>query len=211
MQKRQENLNMIRKQSPGRLLLLLALLWFAPVSAEIYKQIDRNGIVSYSDRKPRSGSYKIMNFKCSTCTWRSSVNWDNVRLDVNSFTREILDACDRYAVDESLVRAVIHAESSFRKQAVSDMGAQGLMQLMPDTARRYGVSRPFEPRQNIDAGVRYLRELLDRFGGDYRLASAAYNAGPGAVSRHGGVPPYTETRNFVQRVSTLQKRYSRAL
>ena len=85
------------------------------------------------------------------------------------------------------------------------------MQLMPEIARRYGVSKPFEPSQNIDAGVRYLREMLDRFNGDYRLASAAYNAGPGAVNRHGGVPPYAETRNFVQRVQMLQKRYSRAL
>lgn len=191
--------------------LLFALIWLSPLSAEIYKQIDENGIISYSDRRPKTGSFKVMHFKCSTCAWRSSVSWDSVRLDVNSFTREILDACDRYAVDESLVRAVIHAESSFRKRALSDMGAQGLMQLMPETARRYGVSKPFEPSQNIDAGVRYLREMLDRFNGDYRLASAAYNAGPGAVNRHGGVPPYAETRNFVQRVQMLQKRYSRAL
>lgn len=202
---------MNRKQPTKSVVLILLLIWLCPVSAEIYKQIDNNGIISYSDRKPKSGNYKVLHFKCNTCSWRSSVNWNNVRLDVNSFTREILDACERWVVEESLVRAVIHAESSFRERALSDMGAQGLMQLMPDTARRYGVSRPFEPRQNIDAGVRYLRELLDRFNGDYRLASAAYNAGPGAVSRHGGVPPYTETRNFVQRVQTLQKRYSRAL
>jgi soluble lytic murein transglycosylase-like protein len=195
----------------NKLVYLLALLWLSPLSAEIYKQVDSNGIISYSDRRPKSGNYKVMHFKCNTCGWRSNVNWENVRLDINSFTREILDACERWAVEESLVRAVIHAESSFRKQALSDMGAQGLMQLMPETARRFGVSRPFEPRQNIDAGVRYLRELLDRFDGDYRLASAAYNAGPGAVSRHGGVPPYNETQNFVQRVKILERRYSRAL
>ena len=186
-------------------------MWLSPLSAEIYKQIDKNGIISYSDRRPTSGSFKILHFKCSTCSWRSNLNWDNVRLDINSYTKEILDACDRYAVDESFVRAVIHAESSFRKTALSDMGAQGLMQLMPETARRFGVSRPFDPGQNIDAGVHYLRELLDRFGSNYRLASAAYNAGPGAVTRFAGVPPYRETRDFVDRVQTLQKRYFRAL
>jgi len=188
-----------------------AVLVAMPAVAEIYKSVDSNGIVTYSDRKPNAGRYTVLHFKCSTCGWKRRVDWSTVRLNVDDFTREILDACERYAVDESLVRAVIHAEASFRANAVSDMGAEGLMQLMPETQRRFGVKQPFNPRQNIDAGVRYLRELLDVFNGDHRLASAAYNAGPGAVRRHGGIPPYRETLDFVDRVHTLRSRYAEIL
>ena len=190
---------------------VIALILAGSASAEIYKSVDANGIVTFSDRKPGNGRYTVLRFKCSTCNWRRQVDWSTVRLNVDSFTDEILDACERYAVDEALVRAIIHAESSFRARAVSDMGAQGLMQLMPGTQQRFGVSRPFDPRQNIDAGVRYLRELLDVFNHDHRLASAAFNAGPTAVRKHGGVPPFEETREFVARVRMLRTRYAELL
>ncbi len=105
----------------------------------------------------------------------------------------------RHGVDAKLVRAVVKAESSFNPRSVSSAGAMGLMQLMPDTARSLGVTDPFDPAQNLDGGVRYLKGLMERFG-DLRLALAAYNAGPNAVRRSGGVPPFTETQNYVERV-----------
>jgi soluble lytic murein transglycosylase-like protein len=110
------------------------------------------------------------------------------------------EASRRYGLDPALVLAVVGVESGFRPAAVSPKGAQGLMQLMPRTAAALGVSDPLDPEQNLDAGVRHLESLLKLYNGDLTRALAAYNAGSGAVEKHGGVPPYRETRAYVKRV-----------
>jgi soluble lytic murein transglycosylase-like protein len=114
---------------------------------------------------------------------------------------------DIWQVDPALIKSVIANESSFNANATSPAGAQGLMQLMPETAASLGVRNPYDPAQNVAGGTRYLRSLLDRFKGDTRLAVAAYNAGPGAVEKYGDVPPYTETQNYVQNVLGSLNRY----
>jgi len=126
------------------------------------------------------------------------------RLRVNLAIAEVISlshaAAVRHRVDHRLVESLVEMESSFNPSAVSHAGAMGLMQLMPAVARRYGVSDPLDAAQNVDAGVRHLRGLLLRFGGDLEKALAAYNAGAGAVERFDGIPPYRETREYVRRV-----------
>ena len=114
--------------------------------------------------------------------------------------RSIGRAADKYRLSCRLIESVIRAESGFRPDAVSPAGAQGLMQLMPATARELGVTDPFDPAQNIDGGARYIRQMLDRFDGDLKLALAAYNAGPGTVTRYNGKVPYPETQAYIERV-----------
>lgn len=114
-------------------------------------------------------------------------------------------------IDDAWLRAVAHAESGFQADAVSPKGAQGIMQLLPATAREYRVSNPFEPAQSIRGGARFLGELLRRYKGDRRLATAAYNAGIGTVARYGGIPPYAETQAYVDKVEALYQLYQEAL
>ena len=126
----------------------------------------------------------------------------------HGFTQKEIDdainkAAERHAVDPNLVRALVKVESNFNPNAVSRKGAMGLMQLMPQTARQLRLTNPFNPEENIDAGVRHLKDLLDSYGGDVRLSLAAYNAGAGAVARSAGVPHYAETRNYVKRITQL--------
>jgi soluble lytic murein transglycosylase-like protein len=144
---------------------------------------------------------------CFACASKPGVNFATLRLKPEAYRGEIADAAAAYGVDESIVRAIIHAESAFNPNAMSRVGAQGLMQLMPATARRFGVGNAFDPGQNIRGGVQYLAFLLKRFNGDLRLVAAGYNAGEGAVDKYRGVPPYSETQRYVQRVTLLADRY----
>ena len=128
-------------------------------------------------------------------------------LRFDDFREEVRAASDLHDVDEALVRAIVHAESWFDPGAVSHAGAEGLMQLMPATQARFGVADPFDPVANISAGVAYLAELLRRYEEDWELAVAAYNAGPGAVDEYGGVPPFSETREYLRRIRILRARY----
>src|SRR5690606_27722866 len=114
-----------------------------------------------------------------------------VKLNTTAYQEEIAAAAREFGVEEAVVRAIIHAESAFNPLAVSSAGAQGLMQLMPATARRFGVADSFDPAANIRGGVQYLAWLLQRYNGDLTLAAAGYNAGEGAVDRYRGVPPYS--------------------
>jgi len=143
------------------------------------------------DSNPASGSQQIPNF-----------------VRGKAFTPQEIDAAidqaaARHNVDPSLVRAVIKVESNFNPNAVSRKGAMGLMQLMPQTARQLKVANPFDPGQNVDAGVRHLKQLMESYGGDVKLSLAAYNAGAGAVARSSGVPHYAETQNYVRRITNL--------
>jgi hypothetical protein len=180
----------------------------------VYKY-ERDGVVHYTNVRPAGATAAQMLFSyvetCYACGVLPGVDFGTVRLNLDSYAAEVRAAALEYGVDEAVVRAIIHAESAFRPNAVSHAGAQGLMQLIPATASRFGVSDVFDPNQNIRGGVQYLAWLLKRFDNDLTLAAAGYNAGEGAVDRHGGVPPYAETQRYVQRVGQLAERYRGAL
>lgn len=181
-----------------------------------YSWFDARGVRHFSNKRP-AGVANVSTIKtqysvfemdtCYACGVNPGVNFGNVRLNTSAYQAEIAAAARDFGVEEAIVRAIIHAESAYRYNAVSRAGAQGLMQLMPATARRFGVTNSFDPGQNIRGGVQYLAWLLKRFNGNLTLAAAGYNAGEGAVDRHGGVPPYSETRRYVQRVAMLADRY----
>jgi soluble lytic murein transglycosylase-like protein len=148
---------------------------------------------------------------CYACNLRSRIDWNTVPLQLATYGDDIRAAAKQTGVNAALLRAIIHAESGFNPRALSYKGAQGLMQLMPGTAFELGVGDAFDPAQNISGGARYLALLLRDFHGDVKLAAAAYNAGAGAVTKYGGVPPYAETQVYVKRVATLYQRYHDAL
>lgn len=194
------------------MLTLLVLLFSATAQAQVYKFVDDKGIVNYTNIAPPSGrDFQVLRFPCYAADPKCrSISWEKVALNTQSFEDEILQAALANGVQSALIRAIIHAESAYQADAVSPKGAQGLMQLMPQTAKMLEVNDPFNPANNIAGGARYLAELLQQFNGDVTLAAAAYNAGPGAVTKYGGVPPYEETREYVRRINILNKRYSAA-
>ncbi len=177
---------------------------------KVYKY-NKDGVVSFSDRAPMSTRYEVVTYTCFACNPASKVDWHSIKLNTHAYTYPIDSAARKHEVDPALVRAVIHAESAFRESVISRKGAVGLMQLMPATARDMGVKDSLSPAQNIHGGVKYLAYLLKLHGGNVTLALAAYNAGPGAVKRYEGIPPFAETKAYVKRVRILHKRYQDAL
>jgi soluble lytic murein transglycosylase-like protein len=181
----------------------------------VYRVTRGDGITEYTNVKPAAGSAFAVLFTyiatCIACDVHSKIDFAHTPLHLDAFKDEIAAAATSYGVDAALLRAVIHAESAFNPMAVSNKGAQGLMQLMPATAGDLGVGDAFNVAQNIGGGAKYLAQLLKDFNGDEKLATAAYNAGEGAVQKYGGVPPYDETQVYVQRVAELRQRYQRGL
>lgn len=175
-------------------------------ATKIYRYLS-GGTVSFSDRPPGHDKYVVLTYGCYACNPASTVDWNVTRLYRHEFAEEINEAARQYHIDPALVRAVIHAESGFNVQARSPKGAVGLMQLMPATARLLGVANIRTPGENIRGGTKYLADLLAQFKNDVALATAAYNAGPQAVQKYAGVPPYAETQVYVQRVRILHQRY----
>jgi len=193
----------------GALCALAALAAAAvsePAAASVYRYIDERGVIHFTDipydarfehvPTSRDAMRRRQQERLSTRPPRSE----------NAFDSLILTSAREHQVEPALVKAVIAAESNFEPLAVSRVGAQGLMQLMPATAASLGVEDAFHPRQNVDGGTRYLRAMLDRYG-DVRRALAAYNAGPNAVDRYQGIPPYRETRDYVIRVLHYYRGY----
>jgi len=173
---------------------LLALVLLAPIArpvcADIYRYVDEDGVIHFSN-VPNHYRYRL---------YISDGNMD-YQVYFDRYDKIIRQAATKHGIDSSLIKAVIRAESDFDKHAVSSKGAQGLMQLMPETAKELEVEDSFDPKENIHAGVRYLKRQLKNFQNDVSLALAAYNAGENAVRRYGHrIPPYKETRTFVDRV-----------
>jgi hypothetical protein len=180
-------------------LVLLCSTWFVS-SAEgdgAFRLVDEEGVIHITDTPNDPRFRRIAGFSGTASGWLRVPSGGQVSA---AFSREIRESAERHGVSAALVEAVIRTESAFNPWAVSPKGAQGLMQLMPRTAYALGVRDSFNPRQNIEGGVRHLRYLLDRYPGNIPLALAAYNAGEGAVDYYRGIPPYTETRQYVQKV-----------
>ena len=183
------------------------------VQGQVYSYV-KDGVRHYTSRRPARGgdasavrTIRYSFFESCYACGSPGLNFSNVRLNTAAYNAEVRAAAQEFGVEEAIIRAVMHAESAFNPNALSRVGAQGLMQLMPATADRFGVVNAFDPSQNIRGGVKYLAWLLKRFNGDLTLAAAGYNAGEGAVDRHKGVPPYNETRRYVERVGVLADRY----
>jgi soluble lytic murein transglycosylase-like protein len=174
---------------------------------KVYQYKSSSGISSFSDIPPINTSFQQLRIGCFACKLNSLVNWHNTRLFLNHFNKTINQQARLYKIDPALIRAIIHAESHFDPSALSKTGAQGLMQLMPATAKELGVKNSFNAKQNIQAGSKHLARLIRKYGGNITLVSAAYNAGEGAVKRYKGVPPYPETKVYVERIKILHNRY----
>ena len=216
----------MKKLITGSLVSILGCTSFASFTSQtfagqIYFYKDQNGTTLLTNRKTSDRSLqkvKVTYYKDSNI--HSYSNWGSSESAVlpsysknkNAFDSIIRQAAQTHGVSEGLIKAVMHTESGFNSNARSPVGAQGLMQLMPATARRFNVSNSFDPQQNIYGGAKYLSWLMKRFNGNTNLALAAYNAGEGNVDKYGGIPPFRETQDYVRRVSSrLSNLYSGGL
>ncbi len=150
-----------------------------------------------------------LNFFDKNPTYSTTLTPEELEVSVSTYDPWIRSACQKHSLDPALVKAVILAESKFDPMAVSPRGAVGLMQIDPVTAKEMGIKDPFNPKHNIDGGVRYLKVLLDAFEGDQRLALAAYNAGPSRVFQHNGIPPFKDTKKYIKQVFRYFAYYQR--
>lgn len=178
----------------------------------VYKETD--GTVWFTNVKPAaqdSTRYKLIEVRGRQTATKScnGMNADKLAVRAKNYQEEITKLASEYRVDPKLVKAVIRNESCFDKTAVSSAGAEGLMQLMPATARSLGVTDSFSPEQNLRGGTQYLAELIKRYDNNLALALAAYNAGPGAVAKYNGVPPYPETQKYIEKVMNSYRTYLR--
>lgn len=199
--------------SAMRASVALVLAWCLLVSAhaDIYLRTDEAGVAHYSNLADAPG-YTLIVALLRDEGGRNQAEAKPVPTNVSLYAPQIGTAAAEFNVDEALVHAVITAESGYNAGAVSRAGAQGIMQLMPGTAKRYGVADAFDAEQNIRGGTRYLRDLLDMFDNDVELAVAAYNAGENAVLKYGRkIPPYRETQAYVAKVQAYYRKFKGAL
>jgi len=189
-----------------RVMFFFVCLIFFPVTTQagIYVMVDANGVYHFTNA-PTSRKYHI--FIKEKSDRRSAAMPGTYHENPARYESLIKQYSEAYGVDIALVKAIIHAESHFNPYATSNKGAQGLMQLMPETARDFSVQDVFNPADNIRGGVKYLKTLLKKFNGNVKLSLAAYNAGPHVVNRYGKIPPYRETKRYIKKVMTYYQMY----
>ena len=176
------------------------LLVSQTANADIYRYVDERGVVSFTDN-PRHSGYRIYLRETSTGPRQ-------IQMKYYPYRTVVREACSIYNLEEPLLRAVMEVESDYNRYAVSSAGARGLMQLMPETMVFLGVENPWDPKQNVMGGAKYLKGLIKRFSGDLPLALAAYNAGPNAVIKYGKIPPYPQTERYVMKVMDRYYRFA---
>lgn len=181
-------------------LSLFLVLWLPTVGvADVYVYKDKQGVITFTNVPSHQGFHRVIREGNATLSGSG--------LAASSYEGLIRSASNRHNVDAALIRAIIKVESDFDSSARSQKGATGLMQLMPETARLHNVADLYDPSDNIEGGVRHLKLLLGKYQGDLELSLAAYNAGIKAVEKHGGIPPFAETRDYVKRVLSYYQTY----
>lgn len=200
----------MKRQILPLIFLILSLLITKDAVATVVYIIERpDGSITFTSRKPVGVRYKVFSSKTTSShsSYRGKRGSNSINLNREKFINIISEESRRSGVEVGLIKAVIHVESAFNPRALSKKGAMGLMQLMPDTAKFLGVRNAYDPQDNIKGGVKFLAHLLNKYNGNLGLTLAAYNAGEFAVEKHGGIPPFKETINYVRKVVELRNLY----